>query len=511
MNTILLLLLGVALGVVVGWLLAASRARTEIVKSQVDAEGRVKGAEGTLQEVRAQMGNLQISFENRIREIEALQQKLREEGEQKVKAQTDLENARTAAADSNQLRERLKAEGEVRVAAENKLRETQANLEEQKRLLEDAKKMLLEAFQALSAEALKSNNQAFIALARSQFETLQAQAKGDLETRQKAIDGLVNPLKESLGRYEQQILEMEKARQKAYGTLDEQLRSLAQANKRLEEETRHLASALSSPLKARGRWGELTLRRVVELAGMSEHCDFTEQETITTESGRQRPDMIVNLPGNRRIAVDAKVPLQAFLDAVNPEKPEKERAEALATHGELVRNHMNQLAERKYWEQVGPELELVVLFLPGESFFSAAMEQDRQLIDDGMQKKVVLATPTTLIALLRSAAYLWQQEMITQNARQISELGRELYDRLKTFLSHFEALGTSIGRAVESYNKAAGSMEGRVLVSARKFRELGAATGEEIAELEPVDETPRALTAPEKELTDGPDAAGPQP
>jgi len=232
---------------------------------------------------------------------------------------------------------------------------------------------------------------------------------------------------------------------------------------------------------------------------MSEHCDFTEQETITTDTGRQRPDMIVNLPGNRRIAVDAKVPLQAFLDAVNPERSEEDRAKALGMHGELVRGHMNQLAERKYWEQVGPELELVVLFLPGESFFSAALEQDRQLIDDGMQKKVVLATPTTLIALLRSAAYLWQQEKIAQNAKQISELGRELYDRLKTFLGHFQNLGSSIERAVESYNKAVGSMEGRVLVSARKFKELGAATGEEIPELAPVDEAPRMLAAPEKE------------
>jgi DNA recombination protein RmuC len=500
MNSVLLILLGVALGVAIGWLLAAARTRTELVKSQVDAEGRVKAAEGTLQEVRSQAGALQASLDDRDRELGGLRQKLREEGEQKVKAQTELENARTAAQDSNQLRERLKVEGELRVAAETTLRETQASLEEQKKLLEEAKRTLTETFQALSAEALKSNNQAFITLARSQFETLQAQAKGDLETRHKAIDGLVGPLKESLGRYEHQILEMEKTRQKAYGTLDEQLRTLAEANKRLEEETRHLASALSSPLKARGRWGELTLRRVVELAGMSEHCDFSEQKTVTTESGRQRPDMIVNLPGSRRIAVDAKVPLQAFLDAVDPEKSEETRAKALVSHGVLVRTHMNQLAERKYWEQVGPELELVVLFLPGESFFSAALEQDRQLIDDGMQKKVVLATPTTLIALLRSAAYLWQQEKITQNARQISELGRELYDRLKTFLGHFQALGSSIEHAVESYNKAVGSMEGRVLPSARKFKELGAATGKEIPELEPVDEVPRALEAPEKEF-----------
>ncbi|MGO8785952.1 MAG: DNA recombination protein RmuC [Terriglobia bacterium] len=499
MNTILLVLLGAVLGVAIGWLLAGARARAEVVKAQVDAEGRLKAAEGTLQEVRARLEALQASLDARERQLGELQQKLRDEGEQKVKAQTELENARNVVADSNQLRERLKVEGELRVAAETKLQETRANLEEQSKLLEEAKKTLTETFQALSAEALKSNNQAFIALARSQFETLQAQAKGDLETRQKAIDGIVSPLKESLGRYELQILEMEKTRQKAYGTLDEQLRTLAEANKRLEDETKHLASALSSPLKARGRWGELTLRRVVELAGMSEHCDFTEQETITTELGRQRPDMIVNLPGNRRIAVDAKVPLQCFLDAVNPEKSDKERAEALAAHGRLVRGHMNQLAERKYWEQVGPELELVVLFLPGESFFSAALEQDRQLIDDGMQKKVVLATPTTLIALLRSATYLWQQEKITQNAQVISELGRELYDRLKTFLGHFQTVGSSIERAVESYNRAVGSMESRVLVSARKFKELGAATGGEIPVLEPVDEVSRALVAPESD------------
>jgi DNA recombination protein RmuC len=499
MNIIAFVLIGLLTGVVIGWLVAAARTRTELVKCQVDAEGRVKVVEGTLQEVRTRLNTLQTTLDGRERELGGLQQKLREEGEQKVKAQTELENARRAAEDSLQLRERLKAEGELRVAAETERREALANLEEQRKLLEEAKKALLEAFQALSADALKSNNQAFIDLARSQFETLQAQAKGDLETRQQAIDGLVSPLKESLARYEHQILEMEKTRQKAYGTLDEQLRTLADANKHLEEETKHLKNVLSSPLKARGRWGELTLRRVVELAGMSSYCDFTEQETISTETGRQRPDMIVNLPGNRRIAVDAKVPLQAFLDAVNPERSEEDRAKALAAHGELVRAHMNQLAERKYWEQVGSELELVVLFLPGESFFSAALEQQRELIDDGMQKKVVLATPTTLIALLRSAAYLWQQEKITQNAREISELGREIYDRLQTFTGHFQGVGLSLRRTVDCYNKAVGSMESRVLVSARKFKELGAAAGAEIAELEPIDEAPRALSAPENE------------
>jgi DNA recombination protein RmuC len=499
MNPILLIVVGVTLGLAIGWLLAANRSRTDLVNLQVSAEGRVKTAEGTLTELRARLDTVQATLTERERDLTLSQQKLREESEQKVRAQTELENARALATDSQKLRELLRNEGELRVAAETKLLESQTNLDEQRKILENARKSLLEAFQALSSEALKSNNEAFIALAQSRFETLQAQAKGELETRQKAIDVLVNPLKESLGRYEQQILEMEKTRQKAYGTLDEQLRTLAQANQRLEDETKNLRNALSSPLKARGRWGELTLRRVVELAGMSEHCDFSEQESVTTEAGRQRPDMIVNLPGSRRIAVDAKVPLQAFLDAVDMEKSEKERADALATHGGLVRSHMNQLSERRYWEQVGPELELVVLFLPGESFFSAALEQDRELIDDGMQKKVVLATPTTLIALLRSAAYLWQQEKITQNAKQISELGRDLYERMKTFLNHFQAVGTSLGRTVESYNKAVGSMESRVLVTARRFKELGAAGGEEIPEIAPVDESPRTLAAPEKD------------
>ncbi len=255
MNPILLVVVGVALGIAIGWLLAANRSRTELVNLQVSAEGRVKTAEGTLQELRARLDAIQAALAERERDLSGFQQKLREESDQKVRAQTELENARAAVTDSLKLRELLRNEGELRVAAETKLLESQANLEEQKKVLEDARKSLLEAFKALSAEALKNNNETFITLANSRFETLQAQAKGELETRQKAIDGLVNPLKESLGRYELQILEMEKTRQKAYGTLDEQLRTLAQANQRLEDETKNLRNALSSPLKARGRWG----------------------------------------------------------------------------------------------------------------------------------------------------------------------------------------------------------------------------------------------------------------
>ncbi|HET7840270.1 MAG TPA: DNA recombination protein RmuC [Terriglobia bacterium] len=457
MDTGLVLLIGLAVGAALGWAWANWKAGDR----RAQAEARASAMESAAQELRGQV-------ESHRKSLDELQGK-------------------------------IKQEAELRAAAEARLEEARRKGEEERALLEEARQRLSDAFKALASEALKSNNAAFIELAKSNFETIQAEAKGDLETRQKAIEGVVGPLREAVDRYEREILEMEKARQNAYGTLGEQLRTLGEVNQKLQAETTHLANALSTPLKVRGRWGELTLRRVAELAGMSEHCDFVEQETIASESGRQRPDMIVRLPGNRRIAVDAKVPLQAFLEAVDPEKSDEERESALARHGKLVHNHLSQLAERRYWDQVGPELELVVLFLPGESFFSAALEQDSDLIEDGMKKHVVLATPTTLIALLHAVAYGWRQEQIARNAQAISALGKDLYDRIKTFVGHFEGVGGSLHRAIENYNKAVGSLESRVLTAARKFKQLGAATGDEIPELEPVDEAPRALSAPARE------------
>jgi len=462
MNEWLLLLVGLVLGGAVAWLLAVSRTRNTLAAFQIEAEGKVRGAESTVNELRMQLENLRQN-------VDQLQVKLRMEGEQ-------------------------------RASAEARFQEAQVNLEEQKRLLDEARQKLADTFNALSAEALKSNNLAFIALAKSTFETIQAQAKGDLETRQKAIEGLVDPLKNALVRYEKQILEMERSRQSAYGGLEQHLKLLAGEAEKLQQQTGSLATALKGGPQVRGRWGEMTLRRVAELAGMAEHCDFTEQETVSGESGRQRPDMIVNLPGNRRIAVDAKTPLQAFVDAAGSER-EEDRRKYLAKHGQLVRAHMNQLAARSYWEQFDPAPEMVVLFLPGESFFAAALEQDRTLIEDGMEKRVILATPTTLIALLRAVAYGWRQEQMERNALAVCELGKQLYDRVRTFLGHFEAVGSALHRSIENYNKAVGSLESRVLPSARRFKELGAATGGEIVALEPVDETPRALAVPDRDST----------
>jgi DNA recombination protein RmuC len=348
------------------------------------------------------------------------------------------------------------------------------------------------AFKALSADALARNNQAFLDLARATLAQTQESARGDLEMRQQAIVELVAPVRDSLDKVDSKIQELEKARAGAYAALHEQVRGLAETQTQLRAETGKLVTALRTP-GVRGRWGEIQLRRVVEMAGMLDHCDFVTQTSVASEEGRLRPDLLVQLPAGKIIVVDAKTPLDGYLQAL--EAPDDQTRKArLADHARQVRAHLTALGRKSYWEQFDYAPEFAVLFLPGECFFSAALESDPSLIEFGVGQNIILATPTTLIALLRAVAYGWRQENLAQNAAEISALGKELFKRLSDMGDHWSKMGKALERAVEAYNAAVGSLEARVMVSARKFAELKTAPlGVEIAELEPVEKCVRAV------------------
>jgi DNA recombination protein RmuC len=383
------------------------------------------------------------------------------------------------------LRNDLAEATRARAIAETQAAETLKRVEEQKLLLSQARQELAESFQALSGEALRHNNEAFLSLAKTTFQALHIEAKGDLTQRQQAIDDLVKPLSESLHRYDEQLRQLEQSRQAAYGGLDQHLKVLAETQQRLQQETGNLVHALRAPA-VRGRWGEITLKRVAELAGMVAHCDFLEQESVTSDDGRLRPDMVVQLPGARQIIVDAKTVLAGYLDAY--EAPDEERrVEGLRRHAAQVRFRVNELSLKAYWSQFEQAPEFVVLFLPGEQFLGAALEQDPRLIEDAFAQGVVLATPTTLMALLRAVAYGWRQERLTANAEEAGRLGKDLYERMATLAEHLNEVGQSLGKSVLAYNKAVGSLETRILPAARRFKELGVSSEKEIASLEPVE------------------------
>lgn len=364
--------------------------------------------------------------------------------------------------------------------------------EEKLIILLEAEEKLKHAFSSLSQEALEKNNRSFLDLAKTSLEKFQEGAKGDLEKRQTAISELLSPVKETLQKLDTGLRLIEKERKGDQESLKEQVKSLFENEKILKQETANLVKALRTPL-TRGRWGEIQLRRVVELAGMLNHCDFFEQQQEIGEEGRLRPDLIVRLPGGRQVVVDSKVPLEAYLEAIHAGE-ETLKIQRFKDHARQVRAHIIALGKKAYWERFQPTPEFVVLFLPAETFFSAALEFDPSLIEIGAEQNVILATPTTLIALLRAVAYGWRQESLNEQVETLHTLGQDLYKRMGDMHTHFARMGRSLSGAVEAYNKGIGSLESRVFVTLRKFKELGISPGQvDLEEVELIEKIPREL------------------
>jgi DNA recombination protein RmuC len=389
---------------------------------------------------------------------------------------------------------RVHALRETAIRLEAELAAERRTAEARERAFAEARGQLTNSFQALAAEALKHNSGEFLKLAQENLKQFQTHAVGELAQREKAVEGLVRPIREALEKTEAQVRAMEKERQTAYGSLTKHLETMADSQRRLHEETNNLVQALRRP-EVRGQWGEMTLKRLAELAGMVEHCDFEQQPQVRTDEGAaQRPDMVVRMPDGRCIVVDAKTPLDAYLDAIKA-GDDAARGRALERHARKVRDRVKELSAKAYWQQFAESPDFVVLFIPGDQFLSAALDADPRLVEDALASKVIIATPTSFVALLRAVAYGWRQEVLAENAERIRTIGEELYGRLVTFADALAKLGRSLDSSVGHFNRAVGSFESRVLPGARRFTELGLAAKKELPETVAIETRPRAPTS----------------
>jgi DNA recombination protein RmuC len=476
-----MLLMAGALGFGLGWLLRAVR----LHGMQAAASAQIQGLQLQLDQASKELS-----------ELSAAHSELRHQHFDESTARASAEAvARQLPLLVSKLEDRdreITTHRERIVALEVELSAERASLEKERALLEQTRVTFETSFEALSAKALKSNNQAFLDLARSTLDTYQQGAQADLAARQTAVDQMVQPLKDSLSKVDTKLGEIESERTAAYSALNEQLKGLLETHLPvLRNETANLVKALRQPM-VRGRYGEVQLKRVVEMAGMLDHCDFVEQDSRRTDDGHLRPDLIVKLPGGRNIVVDAKTPLSAYLEAIEAKDETTQRA-LIARHALQCRNHIAALGRKAYWEQFAPTPEFVVMFIPGEVFFSAALQEDPALLECGVGEKVILATPTTLIALLRAVHYGWRQEKLAQNAEEVAKLGKELYDRIRTLGGHWSEVGDRLGRAVDAYNRSTSTLESRVMVSTRRFKDLKVACDSDIVPLKQIEVIPRLV------------------
>ncbi len=459
MADIVFFISGLVVGGVVVWFFVSSRLQANYSKQLSEIEGRAKGFEVLVNELRQQI-------QQRESDINQVRNELDNEKRQRIETATRLDET------------------------QKRLEDSYKNLEEQRAFIELMKTELTDTFKAHASAALKSSNEDFLRLAAEHLGKILAETKGKLGEHKEAMEGTIKPLQEMLKRYEEQIHRLEKQRQEGFGAITQQISSLSSMQEQLRKETSNLVNVLRRP-KISGSWGEIGLRRVVELAGMTPYCDFYEQKSVTTETGRLMPDMIVRLPNGREIVVDVKAPVDAYLTAVSISS-EEDKKRAMSNYISQVRDHMNKLGSKAYWDQFKQSPEFVVMYLPGESFFSAAIEHDHKLIEDAAARKVILSTPTTFIALLKAVAYGWQQEQITKSAQEISNLGKELYERFVIVLEHFSKTGQSLKKAVDSYNEGVRSMESRLIPSIRRFKDLGISSSKELLSPIEIDQLPKS-------------------